>query len=94
GLTPPFELRFPFVLEQTLNLSLPKGASRALVSGEVKRSPDKINYSESYKTKKGKLTAEARFEAGTTDIAIDNAGPFQRNMGLWRNFSSKPIPVR
>ena len=94
GLTPPLELRFPFVLEQTRNISLPKGTSRALVSGEVKRSPDKINYSESYKTKKGKLTAEARFEAGTTDIAIDNAGPFQRNMGLWRNFSSKPIPVR
>ena len=94
GQTPPFELRFPFILEQTLNISLPKGTSRALVSGEVKRSPDKINYSENYKAKKGKLTAEARFEVGITDIADDNVRLLQRNMGLWRNFSSKPIPVR
>ncbi|MCR5346427.1 MAG: hypothetical protein K6E38_01505 [Fretibacterium sp.] len=92
-MTPPFDLSFPFVLEQTMNISLPKGSSRALVSGEVKRSSDKVNYSENYKTKKGKLTAEARFEAGVRNIANDNAGLFQRNMGLWRSFSSKPIPV-
>ncbi|MCR4819384.1 MAG: hypothetical protein K5841_10545 [Fretibacterium sp.] len=94
GLTPPFELRFPFVIEQTLNISMPKGARRVLISGEVKRSPDRINYSESYKTKTGKLTAKARFEAGITDIADDIAGLLQRNRELWRNFCSKPIPIR
>ncbi|MBR1671505.1 MAG: hypothetical protein IJ702_01120 [Fretibacterium sp.] len=94
GLTPPFELRFPFVLEQSVNISLPKGVERALVSGGVNRSPDKINYSENYKVKRRKLTAEARFEAGVTNVTGSDAALLQRNMQLWRSFSSKPLPIQ
>ena len=94
GMPAPIELRFPFVLDQTVNIDLPGGVDRALISGSVARAKEKINYSESYTNRRRRLLAEARFEAGVTSVTGDNVALLRRNMERWRGFSSRPIPVQ
>ena len=93
--TPPtIELKFPFVLEININLSLPKNAKEALVSGKILPMPDKINYSENYLNRRHKLEANARLEINMPVISIGNMSLLRRNIILWHNFVAKNIPVR
>lgn len=91
---PPFELRFPFIVEQSLTIGLPKGAGPALISGNVPRGADKIAYSESYKNRRNRLVAEARLEARGTDVRVDDMGLLRQCLARWRRFSTRPIPVQ
>ena len=91
---PPFDLKFPFILEQNITLGLPKKAARALVDGKINKSNEKINYSEFYQNKRHRLITESRLEVNMTNISGGNYQTLQQSLAQWHNYSTKPIPVR
>ena len=95
GKTSSLELSFPFIMEQSLTVLPPKGTERVLVS-DTASSPQKgkIKFSGSYANKRNRLSAEARFEAGSTSLTGGDLSLFHRNLTLWREFCTRPIPVR
>ena len=91
---PPVEIKFPFIVDQNITLSFPKGASEALVSGKTARNPDKINYSDSYQNRRHRLIADSRFELNMNSVSAGNMNLLRRCLENWRIFSSKHIPIR
>ncbi|MBQ7666045.1 MAG: hypothetical protein IJS42_04955, partial [Synergistaceae bacterium] len=94
GYEAPVEIKFPFVIEQSMTLGFPKNAKEALISGKVNRNPDKINYSESYQNRRHRLIAESRFELNMQSVSAGNMGLLRKCLEQWRVFSSRQIPVR
>ena len=93
--TPPtIELKFTFIIEQNINLALPKGYNQALVSGSIPRGADKINYSESYVNRRHRLLAESRLEINMPSISLGNMNLLRRNLSQWHTFAARNIPVR
>ena len=91
---PPVEIKFPFVIEQSITLGFPKNAKEALVSGKTARNPDKINYSDMYQNRRHRLIAESRFELNMQSVSAGNMALLRRCLEQWRAFSSRQIPVR
>lgn len=90
----PFEILFPFVMQQNINITTPKNTERILSSNKVNKYPDKINYGEDNAAKRNKFTSNARLEVNAYRINDDNAGTLRRSIELWRNFSVRQIPVQ
>ena len=90
----PVEILFPFVIEQNITLGFPKSASEALVSGSTPRTNEKINYSDNYRNRRHRLTADARLEVNMPSVSAGNMPLLRRCLDQWRNFSSRHIPVR
>ena len=91
---PTIELKFPFIIEQNINLALPKSAGGALVSGSIMRGREKINYSENYQNRRHKLLGEARLEISMPIISLGNMNLLRHNLSQWHIFSARNIPVR
>lgn len=94
GYEAPVEMKFPFVIEQSITLGFPKNAKEALISGKVNRNPDKINYSEMYQNRRHRLIAESRFELNMQSVSSGNMGLLRKCLEQWHVFSSRQIPVR
>lgn len=91
----PFDLAFPFLLEQRLTLLLPQGTAKVILSADSERASRKVHYSDSCKlTKLKKLTAEARIQVSATRMAEDDASALKAAVEFWRNFSTRPVPVQ
>ena len=91
---PPIDLKFPFIIEQNSTIGLPKKAQRALVDGTIKKSQEKINYSEFYQNKRHRLLTGSRLEVNMTNISGGNFQVLQQSLAQWHNYTTKPIPVR
>ncbi len=90
----PFDILFPFVLQQSINITAPKNTEKILASGKVAKYPEKINYSEDSRARRNKYTSNARFEVNSYKINNENVGSFRRSLGLWATFSQRQIPVQ
>ena len=90
----PFDILFPFVMQQKISINPPKGTEKILTAAEVKKYPEKINYSEISSGRHNKFNASARLEVNAYRINDENAGSLRRGVELWRNFSSRQIPVQ
>lgn len=91
---PPVEVKFPFIVDQSITLSFPKNASEALVSGKTGKNPDRINYSDNYQNRRRRLEASSRFELNMSSVSAGNMTLLRRCLESWRVFSAKHIPVR
>ncbi len=94
GQSGPLELRFPFVLEQRWTIGLPRSAERILDEGETKRTPDRINYSDSCKAWRHRVVGSARCEVDTLRVAEGDLALLRRCVGLWKAFAERHIPVQ
>ena len=94
GQSGPLELRFPFVLEQRWTIGLPRSAERILDEGETKRTPDRINYSDSCKAWRHRVVGSARCEVDTLRVAEGDLALLRRCVGLWQAFAERHIPVQ
>ena len=90
----PFDILFPFVMQQKISINPPKGTEKILTAAEVKKYPEKINYSENSSGRHNKFNASARLEVNAYRINDENSGSLRRGVELWRNFSSRQIPVQ
>ena len=90
----PFDILFPFVMQQKININPPKGTERILTASEIKKYPEKINYGEASSGRHNKFAANSRLEVNAYKINEDNAGSLRRSVEMWKNFSSRQIPVQ
>ncbi|MBQ7734059.1 MAG: hypothetical protein IJT58_08600 [Synergistaceae bacterium] len=90
----PFEVKFPFIVDQDITINFPKNAKEALVSPNTARNPDKINYSDESRSKRRSFVTQARLELNLQTVTENNMVLLQKVLEQWRAFSARNIPVR
>lgn len=91
----PLELRFPFLLEQRVVLSLPPGIEKIMLPGDTERGSKNVLYSDAYKASKlKKVTAEARLQVSAVRLAEDDVSSLKTAVDFWRSFAARPLPFQ
>ena len=82
-------------MEQKVALLLPPGIEKVMLPSSTGRGSGKVLYEDSYKVSKLKqIMTEARLQVSSARLAEDDASSLKAALGLWQNFSSRPLPVQ
>jgi len=90
----PYNLRFPFVLDVSVTLTLPDAANMLLPS-QTPQSSGRIRYSESLRIdRRRRFTAEAQMTVDATLISNEEASDLNSAIWNWYSFMTRNLPIQ